>query len=105
MKKCTRELIADNKMFGMYGVVHKIDNTYVVLMTHSDLGNNFLLPKYAAYIIAVGKELKGYLGDIIRITYDGEAYGTGDYRLVSDRHGVICKWKEVKRNGEISQPV
>jgi len=105
MKKCSRELIADVKMFGMYGDVHRTGNTYCIRVIHSDLGNNFLLPKYASYTVAVGKELKGYLGDIIRITYDGEAYGTGDYRLVSDRHGDICKWREVKRNGEISQPV
>ena len=46
------------------------------------------------YFLAKGKELKGYLGDIIYFQYTGEKYLTGDYILNSDRHGMICKWKE-----------
>lgn len=46
------------------------------------------------YTLAAGKELKGYIGDIIYIQYDGHSYGTGDYRVVSDRHGLICKIKK-----------
>ncbi len=46
------------------------------------------------YFLAMGKELKGYLGDIIRIMYTGEKYGTGDFILVSDRHGIICKFRD-----------
>lgn len=48
------------------------------------------------HIIVSGKELKGYLGDIIYPQYNGWRFATGDYQLKSDRHGVICKWKEVK---------
>lgn len=50
------------------------------------------------YFLAKGKELKGYFGDIIYFQYTGEKYLTGDYILKSDRHGIICKWKE---KGEI----
>ena len=46
------------------------------------------------YFLVKGKELKGYLGDIIYFQYTGEKYLTGDYILKSDRHGMICKWKE-----------
>ena len=46
------------------------------------------------YFLAKGKELKGYIGDIIYFQYTGEKYLTGDYILKSDRHGMICKWKE-----------
>ena len=42
-------------------------------------------------VLAYGKELKGYLGDIIRTMYTGERKGSGDYILESDRHGMICK--------------
>ena len=45
-------------------------------------------------ILAIGKELKGYMGDIIRTMYTGGKYATGDYILVSDRHGLICKFKD-----------
>lgn len=45
-------------------------------------------------IIAYGKELKGYLGDIIMVMYTGEQFGTGDFILESDRHGMICKFKD-----------
>ena len=38
--------------------------------------------------------MKGYKGDIIRVTYDGYVYGTGDYHVISDRHGLICKIKQ-----------
>lgn len=61
----------------------------------------YLREKYAivrdgeigSILFVVGKELKGYLGDIIYPQYDGERYGTGNYYLESDRHGIICKWK------------
>lgn len=46
------------------------------------------------YTLCMGKSLKGYKGDIIHLQYDGYCYGTGDYRLVSDRHGLICKIKQ-----------
>lgn len=44
-------------------------------------------------ILAEGKELKGYMGDIIETKYTGWTYATGDYILWSDRHGMICKFK------------
>ena len=55
--------------------------------------------KYAAVnqegqILAYGKELKGYLGDIITVMYTGEQFGTGDFILESDLHGMICKFKD-----------
>lgn len=59
---------------GCYGVVRDIDGIVLVM----------------------GKELKGYIGDIIYPQYDGYRYATGDYRLTSDRHGLICKWKDEK---------
>lgn len=46
------------------------------------------------HFLVKGKELKGYLGDIIYFQYTGWKYLTGDYILKSDRHGMICKWKE-----------
>lgn len=47
------------------------------------------------FILAFGKELKGYLGDIIRTMYDDTTSKSGvyDYVLESDRHGTICKFK------------
>lgn len=44
--------------------------------------------------LCYGKELKGYIGDILYLQYDGEKYGTGDFILKSDRHGMVCKFKE-----------
>lgn len=54
--------------------------------------------------LAKGKELKGYIGDIIYLQYDGEEYATGTYILKSDRHGVICTFRperEVKNEVHI----
>ena len=42
-------------------------------------------------VLAEGKELRGYVGDVIRTMYTGETKYSGDYILVSDRHGMICK--------------
>ncbi len=55
-------------------------------------GNYYIIDDDHNYIIAKGKELKGYLGDILYFQYNGEKYGTGDYILNSDRHGMVCKW-------------
>ena len=44
--------------------------------------------------LCYGKELKGYIGDILYLQYDGQEYGTGDFVLKSDRHGMVCKFKE-----------
>lgn len=58
------------------------------------------MPAVAMYcndqIIAIGRELEGYVGDIIRVMYTGEHKGEGDYILVSDRHGMICKFPEAE---------
>ena len=43
-------------------------------------------------ILAIGREFKKYMGDIIRTMYTGSTYGTGDIVLTSDRHGVIHKF-------------
>lgn len=46
-------------------------------------------------ILVTGKELKGYIEDIIRTMYDGytkEEGRTLPYLLMSDRHGIICKF-------------
>ena len=48
------------------------------------------------YFLVKGKELKGYIGDIIYCQFTGWKYLTGDFILKSDRHGMICKWKEEK---------
>lgn len=56
-------------------------------------GNTFRCVRKDGAIIAEGKELKGYMGDIIRTMYTGDTYASGDYILVSDRHGMICKFK------------
>ena len=44
-------------------------------------------------VLAIGKELNGYVGDIIRTMYTGPRRGEGEYLLMSDRHGMICKFK------------
>lgn len=45
-------------------------------------------------ILAIGKELKGYLGDIIRTMYTGYTKDEGDYILWSaDKQHMICKFK------------
>lgn len=56
-------------------------------------GNTFLCVRKDGTVLAKGKELKGYMGDIIRTMYTGWEYASGDYILVSDRHGMICKFK------------
>ena len=45
-------------------------------------------------VLAEGKKLCGYVGDIIRTMYTGETKYDGDYILVSDRHGMICKFPD-----------
>lgn len=57
-------------------------------------GSTYIVVDLYGFAILEGKELKGYIGDIIYLQCDGEKYLTGDYRLTSDRHGMICKWKE-----------
>lgn len=82
MKKILRELI--NK-FGEEAICHvgyiQECNTYGVVRESDGL------------ILAFGKGLKGYIGDIIRVMYDGYNPKNCDYILESDRHGTICKWK------------
>lgn len=56
-------------------------------------GNTFQCVRKDGAVIAEGKELKGYMGDIIRTMYTGWEYASGDYVLMSDRHGMICKFK------------
>lgn len=65
---CTVKLLFN----GLYGVIRDIDGM----------------------VLVIGKELKGYVGDIIYPQYNGWRHATGDYQLTSDRHGVICKWKD-----------
>ena len=86
MKKCSREQIKKHRVFGKELCLTKEYNrkcsTYQIFT------------KDTVLVIAVGKELKGYKDSILTIKYDGEEYGTGNYYLVSDIHGVICKWKD-----------
>ena len=79
MKKIARHLI---DKYGEESVSHviKIGKMYAVIRECDNI------------ILVYGKELKGYCGDIIRTMYTGEKYATGDIILVSDRHGVICKF-------------
>lgn len=78
MLKLKREEI---NVFGEASVSHveKLGNTYVVIRECDGV------------ILAKGKELKGYVGDIIRTMYTGETKYDGDYILESDRHGMVCK--------------
>lgn len=42
-------------------------------------------------ILAYGKEIKGYFGDVIRVMYPGYTKYDADYYILeSDRHGAIC---------------
>lgn len=62
-------------------------------------GQYVIADEACTIFLAKGKELKGYIGDIIYLQYDGEEYATGTYILKSDRHGIICTFrpeKEVK---------
>jgi hypothetical protein len=79
MLKLKREKI---NVFGEASVSHveKMWNTYVVIRECDGV------------ILAKGKELKGYVGDIIRTMYTGETKYDGDYILESDRHGMVCKF-------------
>ena len=82
MKKIVKERV---DRFGEDSVssVVKIGSTYAVKRDVDGL------------ILAIGKELKGYAGDIIRVMYDGWSLEEGrnnPYLLTSDRHGLICKF-------------
>ena len=79
MYRLKREAV--NK-FGEESVSHvtKIGNSY------------FVIRECDGMVLAHGKELKGYLGDIIRTMYTGETKYNGDYILTSDLHGMICKF-------------
>lgn len=48
------------------------------------------------YFLAIGKELKGYIGDVIRLVYVARENEKSDFVLMSDRHGMICKLREGK---------
>ena len=89
MKKCKREIIEKYSLFGEQCFVteHYEKNMFVVLTDkkRDKLGRRIEITK--------GKELKGYLGDILYIQYTGDKYGERDIILKSDRHGVVCKWK------------
>lgn len=85
MQKCPRETVTFNHEVWKnwpYCRVIKFDNTYVIER------------EIDGVILVWGKELKGYIDDIIYPQFTGEKYWTGDFILNSDRHGMICKWKE-----------
>lgn len=83
MKKINRKYVT---RFGHYSYsdVKKIGNTYAVVREDDGM------------ILAIGKELKGYIGDIIYTQYDDSKgiHDGMDYLLKSDLHGIICKFKE-----------
>lgn len=93
MKKCSREQIKKHRLFGKNLVLHKEysrkGSTYHIA-TEEAVATVFGV---ASLIVATGKELNGYKDSILWIVYDGEEYGTGDYYLKSDDHGIVCKWK------------
>lgn len=92
MKKVAREFVKKEVFSGKYS---SGNNSYEYGYFHVvQYKNMYYVVRNADYqIFAVGKELKGYVGDIIYFQYDGVTYGTGNYYLKSDRHGIICKWK------------
>ena len=75
-------------------LAHFIGNSSFPYFDIKKHGSTYRAVDPYGFAVLEGKELKGYLGDIIYPQYDGEKYLTGDYRLTSDRHGMICKWKE-----------
>lgn len=83
MKKINRKYVT---RFGHYSCsdVKKIGNTYAVVREDDGM------------ILAIGKELKGYIGDIIYTQYDDSKgiHEDMDYLLKSDLHGLICKFKK-----------
>ncbi len=83
MKKVSRNMVT---VFGADSdsLVVKLGATYAVVR------------RFDGQILAIGKELKGYVGDIIYTQYD-DSHGRSDdmdYILKSDRHGIICKFKK-----------
>ena len=96
MKKVPREFIKAD-FFYEFG-----SNAGRWLEIEKHNGNYYVVEKATRIAYVKGKELKGYIGDNLYIQYDGVKYGTGDYYLKSDRHGIVCKWKddesEVNRN-------
>lgn len=85
-------------------VARELIQKYIFIPPNGTRYNNFHVESFGdtyiivndtwKFFVCIGKELKGYKNDIIYVTYDGEKHGTGDYTLNSDRHGVICKFKE-----------
>ena len=87
MKKINREFI---DRFG--------NDSYCTCLYSKPCNTYYIRRDYDGLILAIGKELKGYLGDIIYVGYDGYIRDEkSDYILMSDRHGMICKWKGEKR--------
>ena len=86
MKKAPREFIK-NEFFKEFG-----SSAGRYLRVEEYKKNYYVVDDDNAYV--AGKELKGYIGDILYIQYDGIKYGTGNYYLKSDRHGIVCKWKD-----------
>lgn len=83
MKKIEKRLIDQFGENSVASVVKK-GNTYAIRRDKDGL------------ILATGKELKGYRGDIIRTMYHSFIFSEGKklpYILMSDRHGIICKIK------------
>ena len=39
-------------------------------------------------------ELKECMSDIVYLQFTGKEFATGDYILVSDRHGILYIWEE-----------
>lgn len=84
MKKCDRKVITGRMLFGRDCIVTFYNNTYHVIV------DDLHYPE-----IVKGKELKGYKDDILYLQYTGERYD-GDIILMSDLHGMVCKWKGEK---------
>jgi hypothetical protein len=89
LKKAPRELL-EREVFHSYG---SASGQYFDVIKYN--GTYYIVRETDGLCLCAGKELKGYIGDIIYPQYDGVKYGTGNYYLKSDRHGIICKWKDI----------
>ena len=94
IKKCSYEYIRKN-IFKQY-ILPKL-HFHVEQLPQGAFGKDtYIITAYHEgkyYTLCMGKSLKGYEGDIIHLKYDGYCYPCGDYLLVSEEHGLICKFK------------
>lgn len=93
MKKVAREFVKKEVFSGKYSSENDSYKYRYFHVVHDEKNMYYVIRDADHMIFVMGKELKGYVGDIIYFQHDGIGYGTGNYYLKSDRHGIICKWK------------